>query len=416
MIVFLVRHYNDIDHIVPIIYRMLKDKAANLQVFCMDPFLDIHHDFRLKYLKEKFGCNTRYIYQACLPSIRHRLFYFFVCQLPHWRLPRYMEWISKVNHQIASRIFNSRWRKQLYGRGWAKRFLQANGVQCLVIDFTKKDRFIYASIGDASEELGVRKVGVPHGLELSTNLDWTNKNVAQKNPRNILGKRRWLDEFVVQSEGIKAKSALVGLPVEHIFVLGSTRYCEEWLNVYHDILPPQPVPYDDDDKLKVLYFDHSSEFRVNREEVVNSLRAISALDFVQLVVKPSPRGSLSDERLAALCRIDLSTHSVHLIRGADVVISWISSIVLEVYNLNKIFLYPTYFHQNHQLWEDYKACWSVSNLEDLLQALHAIHNGTFRLPYSDANVKAFLDEVVYGGKPGMDVLRNYVDFIISPKG
>ena len=38
VIVFLVRHFNDIDHVVPIVYRMLKDSAARVELFCMDPF------------------------------------------------------------------------------------------------------------------------------------------------------------------------------------------------------------------------------------------------------------------------------------------------------------------------------------------------------------------------------------------
>ena len=411
MIVFLVRQFNDIDHIVPIIYRMLKDRASDVGVFCMDPSLNVHNDFRLRYLSDTFGCETRYIYEAYLPSIAHRLFALLVCQAPHWRYPQGLRWVSRVADRVATRL-NSRLRDKLYNQVWAARFLQADQVKCLVIDWGRKGRFIYAAISDAADELGVRKVGVPHGLNTIKNMDWTN-TAALSGTTPPIGKNwGWIGEFAVQSQVNKRRYVLGGLPDERTHVLGSARFCREWLEIYHRILPAHTLP-PSNGKLKVIYFDTAAEYRVNTEAVVSSLHDIANLDFVEVIVKPSTRMALSDQRLAHLCNVGYATHSVHLIQWADVVMGFLSSILLEAYDLNRIFLYPKYFHQNEMLWEDFGACWTVLDQDELVGALRGIYGGQHEPPYSRENVQAFLTEIVYGGDPKADVLGNYVNFILE---
>ena len=47
MIIFFIRRFNDIDHIVPIIHKVaLKDKN-NFLVLCLNPDLAINKDYRI---------------------------------------------------------------------------------------------------------------------------------------------------------------------------------------------------------------------------------------------------------------------------------------------------------------------------------------------------------------------------------
>ena len=411
MIVFLVRHFNDIDHIVPIVYRMLKDQAAELSVFCMDPVLDVGNDFRLMFLKKRFGCQPRYIYQAHTPTILHRLFAILVCALPYWKMPVGLRWFSRVSRRVARRVYGSAWRGRLYNVEWAEAFLRDSGVDCLVVDFGEKRKFIYAPIADAVSNLGVRLIGVSPGMDTQSNLYWTNRDLSA--PQVLAENWSWITEFIVEGHGTKDKYAKRGFSAESMTVLGNTRYCEEWLQVYHGILPPQPLPCSGTGKLKVVYMDHAAVYRANTENIVASLRALAQLDYTDLIVKAHPRVGLSDPRLAEFGRVDSETHSVHLIDWADVVMSFGSSIVIEAYNLNKIFIYPKYFHQNQVRWEDYGACWTVDSQGELLSALKDIHEGTHRLPYGEDQIRAFLTDTVYGGDPSRDVLGDYVDFIVG---
>ena len=197
MIVFLVRHYNDIDHMVPIVYRMLKDGGSDVKVLCMDPSQPVEGDFRLNFLKEQFGSPTRYIYQAHTPSLGHRLSSFTHSQALGGNAPLVTKWAAKFARRILGRVYGSSWRDRLYGKAWAREFLQEYEVQCLVIDYGRKGRFIYEAISDAADELDIRKVGVPHGFDLATNLLWTNQHVADQRPPDLLKEWGWLGELGV---------------------------------------------------------------------------------------------------------------------------------------------------------------------------------------------------------------------------
>ena len=70
MILFFVRRYNDIDHTVPVIYRMAKDGFRDLEILCVNLRIDIEQDFRLKFLKDSFGIRTRYATQFFWPTGR----------------------------------------------------------------------------------------------------------------------------------------------------------------------------------------------------------------------------------------------------------------------------------------------------------------------------------------------------------
>ena len=59
MYLFLVRHFNDIDHITPIAWKMKTD-GYPVAVYCMNPRYDIANDYRLEFIKSK-GATVDYI-------------------------------------------------------------------------------------------------------------------------------------------------------------------------------------------------------------------------------------------------------------------------------------------------------------------------------------------------------------------
>ena len=142
-------------------------------LFCMDPRLDIGKDFRLSFLKEQFGLDTRYIYQAHTPTLLHRVFVLLVCILPYLNMLVDLQLFSRVSRRVARYVYNSAMRDRLYNVEWAEGFLRDSGVGCLVVDFGEKRKFIYAPIADAASRMGVRLIGVSHGMDLTTNLLWT---------------------------------------------------------------------------------------------------------------------------------------------------------------------------------------------------------------------------------------------------
>ena len=62
MYLFFVRHFNDIDHLTPVAWKLWKD-GYQVAVFCMNLQYNIQQDYRLRFLKEQ-GVTVDYLYDA----------------------------------------------------------------------------------------------------------------------------------------------------------------------------------------------------------------------------------------------------------------------------------------------------------------------------------------------------------------
>ena len=60
MYLFFVRHFNDIDHFTPIVWKMHKDNYP-VAVYCMNPEYDIQSDYRLQFLRDE-GVKVDFLY------------------------------------------------------------------------------------------------------------------------------------------------------------------------------------------------------------------------------------------------------------------------------------------------------------------------------------------------------------------
>ena len=88
-----------------------------------------------------------------------------------------------------------------------------------------------------------------------------------------------------------------------------------------------------------------------------------------------------------------------------------SSIVIDAYYFNKIFIYPDYFNQNIMRWELYNACWTVKSKSEMISALTNIYNKASATPYGTNEINHFLTQEIHGGTENADVLSNYVEHI-----
>jgi hypothetical protein len=60
MYLFFVRHFNDIDHITPVVWKMKQDDYP-VAVYCMNPRYDVGSDYRLRFLKSQ-GVTVNYLH------------------------------------------------------------------------------------------------------------------------------------------------------------------------------------------------------------------------------------------------------------------------------------------------------------------------------------------------------------------
>ena len=453
MILFFVRRFNDIDHTVPVVYRMAKDGYKDVAVLASNPRYDIKNDFRLNFLKNQYAVEVDHVYRYFMPTLIHKLTSWLICRPLNERtfgkyyysnrekpkrnsvMPfrRFVDTVCKALSSLFTpeRLFvifdqcisklgaAGRERKgfinriifeRLFGIGWSIEMLRKKGVSLLVFDLSIPGRWNTSSLVKAGKKLNIPVISIPHGMNLVDSKVFTRRMYG--------GLWNGYDAIILQHEKHRMRAAESGIAVKKLFVFGSTRYCSEWENIYFNIVPKSNyyAARNIYGKLKVVLMDHSSRYMASADDVLDTIERIGNMDCVDLVVKPSTgnaKRTMTSRGLYNIAKIDNKTHSVELIRWADVVIGTISSISLDVLIMNKVFIYPKYFLDVDMMWETMEACWVVNNYTELEDALYRIRRTPGYKQYKEENVNKLVTETVYGGEEGRDVLGDYENFIIS---
>ncbi len=408
---FTVRRYNDIDHITPIVYRLLKDECAHVEIVSMNPELCLKNDFRLSYLEQQYGICTRHIYQSYKPSIFHKLFYLLIgalgCNLG------LVLWGNKLRYFLTKKLIGNVVLKEK----WCREMLRSKDIDVLVVDWQRPKHYNALQLVSAARQVGIPVVSVPHGIPLMKNrlVNWT--QLKRGYGSNYLYNARFFDLNLIPYEGYKSQMQEGGISKERIRVVGSARFCKEWQDVYKTIVPicsKASLPASTKGKLKIVFMAQDKSMRILVDIVSESIREIANLDYVDLILKPSTGSNLDGMRdLQDMVRIDTKTHSSTLIEWADVVMLTTSSIVIEIMLKGKLFIYPKFYHENVMFFEDYDCCCEVKSQQELISLLKRLKTDPAYMPYNEDNVKKFIEYIVYGGDDNMDVLENYTKNILS---
>ena len=242
MYLFLVRHFNDIDHITPVAWKMITD-GYPVGVYCMDPRYDIANDYRLVFLKSR-GATVDYLHTA---DVRQGdLFYRFLQSLMNkcfsvqtshrvinLRQADILSIVFDKLVRIAGRLTYKLTRKIYYHTGWARSILEQTAAKIICFDYVMPKSFVVNAFLEAAKEISVPTLSLPHGIQLYSNEDTKPKSSATRRYAKfnrfdyIIAPNRLRKEFLIKS----------GVPDEKVTVLGSARYCGEWLEQNNKIVP-----------------------------------------------------------------------------------------------------------------------------------------------------------------------------------
>jgi UDP-N-acetylglucosamine 2-epimerase len=206
-----------------------------------------------------------------------------------------------------------------------------------------------------------------------------------------------------------------GVAGEKIFVLGSPRYCTEWLEQNKKILPRNTAADSrSPQKLKVVLMASKPQCQVDGVRLKYTLGLLAELAGVDARIKPHTRSSgeknlVDDPRLSDASLV----LTAQLCEWADVMLVVGSSVITEALMRGRPALYLKYLHDNTTLFEDLGACWIIHDEVELKNALLSLQADKTAVPYGDENVAEYLSEVVYGRKSGRDVLHDYEQFIVG---
>jgi hypothetical protein len=423
MYLFFVRAFNDIDHITPIVWKMWLDNYP-VALFCWSPDYDLHRDYRLQFLRKK-GIKVNYLFdefQGAL-GLNHRMMRFVtrVCFAVANRLDSHsrtlfstgLKRIQKRTRKLGKKLYK-RSRAKYYDISWARSIIEQTGAKVLCFDHVKPKRYIVDNLLQAANEKSVSTIALPHGVYL-----YTNQFVrigSEENSR--YDKYHRFDQIITQNELHREELSSAGVDRNKIFVLGSARYCNEWMTQYKMILPrTMNRNTSSSDKIKIVFMTTRFAYRIDQERMLRTFELLAGTEGFETVVKPHTRSGkeakvYDNMALASVAGIS----SVELCEWADVVMVIGSSILIEPLKQDKPVLYLKYLHENTTQYEELGACWIINDETELKDALQSLRNDKTRVPYTEENVTRFLSEIIYGGQSERDVLGDYEDFIVSHAG
>ncbi len=421
MYLFFIRHFNDVDHITPIVWKMSRCNHP-VTVYCLNPEYDLNGDYRLRFLKQ-IGVQVKFIYDEFYQELG----------LKH----RKLRLISRVSFAIA-RIFDNRFqspffniytefrcraqkkgkkyykqsREKFYTQSWARFILEKSAARILCFDWVAPHRYVVDAFLMAAKEMSIPTLSLPHGIFVYTNDSVTIE--AGDDERNY-NKFNLYDHVVVQNDLFKEVIVKSGISTEKINVLGSARYCSEWMKQNRKILPRKLVSKGENPKkLKIVFMTTRPKYRIDVEKMLKTFDMLSTINEIEMVVKPHTRSGKEAEIYRELPLANVSDHSsVELCEWMDVMLVIGSSILIEALVQHKPVLYLKYLHENITLYEQLEACWIIHSDIELKRALLSLHSNKKGVPYSDRGTNQFLSEIIYGGQNERDVLGDYEQFIVN---
>ena len=420
MYLFFVRHFNDIDHFTPIVWKMHKDNYP-VAVYCMNPEYDIQSDYRLQFLRDE-GVKVDFLYndfEQSLGLLQRIVRFLFISTLAIERklisdLQSQLSFLSRPFGRLAGKIGSRLYkfaRRRFYNINWARDLLEQSGARALCFDWIRPHQHVVDVLLKVAKEMSIPTLSLPHGVFLYTN---DSVRIAPRGEMRFEKYYRY-DYIIVQNKLFKEIISKSGIDKEKIFVLGSARYCNEWMEQNRKIIPRKIESNNGNaEKLKIVLMTTRPQYRINVERMVKTFDILSNFSEIETVIKPHTR---SGDEAKMYENVPLSNvselSSVELCEWADVVLVIASSIIIEALTQGKPALYLKYLHENITEYEEFGACWTIRDENELQDALMSLRDGKRDVAHTDQNVKKWLAEIIYGGRSERDVLKDYEDFIVT---
>ncbi len=284
MILILCKYYNDLDQIVPLVWKLSSEGRKDIGILMLDAAYDMERDFRIRFLQQEFSIPVSYYHQQ--PGMAQMLSYLMM-KIVHGQFGAgIMKMViqlaglfgRKVQAKVERKIhqFPRRISRRLFGKPYARRLLGRYAPSVIISDNRPRPIELY----EAANEVGIPVVGIPHGLNSAVDIE------IMTNERGRTFRHDVYTVLATQYENEKKRYIEQQTPAEKVHVLGSTHYCAEWHSVYGRIMPPAIIRdrQPGQRKLRVVFMDHVSKYSMNEDIILENVKAVLDLDFV---LKPS---------------------------------------------------------------------------------------------------------------------------------
>lgn len=417
-IVFFIRHYNDLDHIVPVLYKLCSSNSFHLCVIFVNRLNE--NDYRINLVKQKGNIELYHIddflssgdkYSPQIISLQEKLKIYLIISLI--RIPVIRKLLKKkpslkekkYDTSFIEKIFDSLLNdssKVLVCFDW---IMSTSGLS---IDLS-------TNVVNVAKTRGYTTVSLPHGDSPHLNKMIFDKDLNYKNA-DIFSPTAKFDYVVVPNQ-LCANRYERHMDKNRIKILGSPRYNDEWL----DFLKRNITPYRNEkgkNKLKIVFFLRPHHFIVFVDEIINNIRLVSQFKQVHLIVVNHSRSvtkvlastsAIDNDDLSNIEFVSDEIPATALIQWADVVMDLSTSITFEAIKWSKPVLCMENLHGNKSTIAYYMPRTAVFCRDDLYDAIEQLIQNPNYTRYTAEERKRFIDDMI--DVPDGNVLNRYIDFL-----
>jgi hypothetical protein len=406
---FYISAYNNVDYISPIVYKLGKRNNILIDVI-VTPAISAS-DYRISALKNFENVKIKHLNSDYSQFSRQKQLVYILRELGR-----------KIPTSLPQKIYNRHLKSYMFTP--IPRDFEATDYSLVGFDWGRAfgenfDEFI------SNED--VTTVVLPHSDEPFVNRLITPASYQSflENPSNF----KKVDEHLTRWSMFETfhKYDFVPFPSLHTStqapknfaknkmpILGSPRYCREWIDVLDTIAPDFEL--NNQSNLKIVVFLRREVYNVHKYEVEDSLKMLDKFENICTVVKEHPSTPLlGHDFVSKLNNInyvnDDKIQSASLIKWGDVFLSLSSSIAFEPIVRKKPVLELSYAHSNNSVVSKYFDESDLKTKEDLYYRIHQLLSKGTRDFYDQENHDQFTEDIISpNNKP---VLKSWASFIES---
>ncbi|AKH38949.1 MULTISPECIES: hypothetical protein [Nitrosomonas] len=416
---FFLRHYNDIDHITPVISKWI-DAGHTCDVILIGA-KRFRYDFRISFLSQLSGVRVAHIREI-----------FSTVQFLKWRLQMLLLTGNLRRLFIGPFI---RWLADSYDAKRRAPLWRATAEHLLTRSFEHSNKGVIAfdwiernsviavewveTVVAMARERGLGTVSLPHGDSPHAN-QLIRRGEWHVGPDSLFSTAQIFDKLVVPNE-LCAKRFRPFLEERSIAILGSPRYSEEWLAKLAKLMPLSPLTRSDS-RLKIVMFLRKANFTTFWEEVNEVVHLIAAFPGVELAIKPHTRSGwkqslTKNKTLKQLPNVTIAgdeVHSIHLMNWADICIDLATSVVFEAVRVKKPVLAADYLHAGRSAIAVYMPETELRCRDDVYEKINNFLSHGCHDFYIEEHRQHFLREML--DVSGPEVLSRYVALLETAAG
>ena len=419
-VMFIVRAYNDIDHMAPVIYK-LSEESPKLKINILSFSLtnDFTNDFRIRFLTQN---GVKFINILDVLNVGKRLKnLFFRFMISDSKLGIYNPWRILVNRSFLNPYITLM--KRRIQNLEPSQIIEYISSDTKIVVFDQKwsssvyPGNVYKSLAEYCQTVDIKTISMPHGHITFSNsliLDHQMDVSASKKIMHDSSKEKAYTNYVIFENEIISKryidSGIVNK--DQAVVLGSSRFNKEWNVNIRKLIPKHPMPKISDKNLKIVWFLAPEKYNLHLEEVSRIIKFLGKFNNIKIMIKPHTRRnnmrflkSLPDNFYLASEEL----HSPQLIDWSDLVLFTMTSVIFDALISDKPIFYLKCAHSNTNMSEDFFNSWEIHCRDDMRDKLWSLLADKNYRTFSKDDADSYMSKAIF--PKGKNVLKLYANFI-----